>query len=122
MSEPGNRAGTGRDANGRMVPGTTLNPSGRPKVVEEFRARARKAVDEKIVARWIREVEDDGPDWVKCSELLAAYGYGKPSQSVELNADVTASNPHSQLTIEELRALARHQLEEESAKNNVEGD
>ena len=63
--------------------GPSLNPSGRPKVVEEFRKRARKAVDEHVISAWIAEVEGQGKEWVRCSELLAAYGYGKPSQPVE---------------------------------------
>lgn len=63
--------------------GQSGNPNGRPKVAEEFRARARKAVDDHVIQAWIEEVESQGENWVKCSELLAAYGYGKPSQPVE---------------------------------------
>ena len=56
---------------------------GRSKIDQDFRARARKAVDEHVLSAWIAEVEAQGKEWVKCSELLAAYGYGKPSQPVE---------------------------------------
>ena len=67
---------------GRFVKGQVANPLGRPKVAEEFRAKARKAVDAHVLAAWIAEVESAGEHWVKCSELLAAYGYGKPAQPV----------------------------------------
>jgi hypothetical protein len=61
------------------------NPGGpgRPKAFSEFREKARKAVDEHVLKRWISEVETMGEHWVKCSELLASYGYGKPVQPVE---------------------------------------
>lgn len=83
--QPANRQVSGRDSSGRILPGTSLNPEGRPKVDVAFRARARKAVDDRVLDRWIAELENDGPEWVKCSELLAAYGYGKPSQAVEIS-------------------------------------
>jgi hypothetical protein len=57
-------------------------PGGRPKENAEFRTRARKAVDAHVLDAWIAEVESQGESWVKCSELLAAYGYGKPAQPV----------------------------------------
>jgi hypothetical protein len=66
-------------------PGQSGNPKGRPPAIPaEFKAKCREAVDAKVVQRWIDEVENGGEHWVKCSELLAAYGYGKPSQSVEV--------------------------------------
>lgn len=79
MSDPANSPKTDK----RFKPGQSGNPSGRPKVVEAFRDRARKAVDEHVLERWIREVIEDGPEWVRASELLAAYGYGKPSSAPE---------------------------------------
>lgn len=63
--------------------GKSGNPNGRPKIVDEFRDKARKAVDASVLDAWIGEVESRGKEWVRCSELLAAYGYGKPSQPVE---------------------------------------
>ena len=63
--------------------GPSPNPGGRPKTEPAFRLRARKAVDAKVIARWEREVDENGPDWLRCSELLVAYGYGRPSQAIE---------------------------------------
>lgn len=82
----------------RFKKGRSGNPTGRPKVAEEFRARARKAVDEKVLQAWIDELEikertvitpagsfeimSRGKEWMRASENLAAYGYGKPTQPV----------------------------------------
>ena len=63
--------------------GKSGNPNGRPRIVDEFREKARRAVDAGVLDAWIDEVETRGKEWVRCSELLAAYGYGKPSQPVE---------------------------------------
>jgi len=101
-------------ANPAWTKGISGNPSGRPRVVDEFRLRARKAVDELVLAKWQKEVETDGPEWVRCSELLAAYGYGKPAQSLELTADITAHQDDTPpLTNEQRRQLLAAQLKGE---------
>ena len=67
---------------GRPFPkGQSGNPAGRPRVVQEFRQRARRAVDKYVLDRWKHEVMTEGPAWVRCSELLAAYAYGKPPRA-----------------------------------------
>lgn len=63
--------------------GQSGNPNGRPKVAEEFREGCRRILDAKVLKRWEREIDEDGPDWVKASELIAGYAVGKPSQAVE---------------------------------------
>lgn len=63
--------------------GQSGNPGGRPKLREHVRERCASAVDELVVEAWEAEVRTQGPDWVKCSELLAAYGIGKPSSAPE---------------------------------------
>jgi hypothetical protein len=68
---------------GKFVKGQSGNPGGRPKLINELRERALKAVDEVVLKYWRDQVETDGPNAAKCSELLAAYGLGKPSQQVE---------------------------------------
>jgi hypothetical protein len=76
--------------------GESPNPGGRPKVIEAFRLKARAAVDEHVLQAWIDEilpkpravrvageeviVTDRGPEWMRAAELLAAYGYGRPTQ------------------------------------------
>lgn len=91
--------------------GQSGNPAGRPKIVAEFRDRARKAVDEHVISAWINEVVSQGSEWVRCSELLAAYGYGKPSSSAEdreaMAAALADARPLALVSSEEiLRALA----------------
>jgi len=84
--------------NPNWVKGVSGNPAGRPKIVKELKARALKAVDEYVFKAWIEELEvrervvtiagrelvvrERGPNWVRCSELLANYGMGKPTQPV----------------------------------------
>lgn len=104
-----NRTATGRGEGKRFVKGQSGNPAGRPKVNELFRDRARKAVDEHVLEAWVAEVESQGEHWVRCSELLAAYGYGKPSSAPE---DLQAVKDSGRggltlLTREEILAIAR---------------
>lgn len=74
----------GKTARGRpFVKGQSGNPGGRPKLRDVVRERSAKAVDEHVVGAWIQEVVSRGDDWVKCSELLAAYGIGKPASAPE---------------------------------------
>ena len=72
-------------------PGQSGNVSGRPKKREDLAARCVRAVDDVVVEAWIREVQTFGEDWVECSKLLAAYGYGKPTQKLEHTGSVAIS-------------------------------
>lgn len=70
--------------------GRSGNPNGRPPKREELKVRCQRAVDDVVVEAWVRELgtaekkyADRGEDWVECSKLLAAYGYGKPAQKLE---------------------------------------
>ena len=58
------------------------NPGGpgRPRIPSEFKAKCKKATDEHVFKAWLSEVENKGDHWPKAAEMLAAYGYGKPSQ------------------------------------------
>ena len=88
--------------------GQSGNPSGRAKVAEEFRQRARRAVDEHVLSAWVAEVETQGEHWVRCSEMLAAYGYGRPASAPEdLAAAAAGPSPLVALSRAELLAIAR---------------
>ena len=95
---------------------------GRPKLVDELRQRALRAVDEHVMAYWLDEVQErprevmtsDGPITMvcrgshaaKCSELLAAYGMGKPVQPVESKVEMTHRGwDLDKMSADELRAL-----------------
>lgn len=95
-----------------FVKGQTGNPGGRPAVNPVFRDRARSAVDQHVLDAWVAEVTPDkegkrGPNWVKCSELLAAYGYGKPPSAPEDNEALRDGGGGWPLTREETLALAK---------------
>lgn len=68
--------------------GQSGNPGGRAKENPVFKARCRAAVDAEVIDKWIAEVRNMGEHWVKCSELLAAYGYGKPPQALEVSGAI----------------------------------
>jgi hypothetical protein len=76
---------------GRKSDGTgkSGNPGGQPARKAEFRAKCIKEVDESVFPAWVEEVRKRGPDWMRAAELLAAYGYGRPAQSVHVDGDVT---------------------------------
>lgn len=84
-------AKAGRDEKGRMLPGHTANPGGRPAAAKAFRDAAlvalREGTEEEgklLIDAWVDEVRRRGEDWAKASELLAAYCFGRPMQAVEL--------------------------------------
>lgn len=103
---------------GTWQKGQSGNPGGKNKLVAELRERCLDAVDAKVIAAWRDELEERprevvtqlgpitvtcrGPYWVKCSELLAAYGIGKPVQPTESKVDVVHHNA---------RDLTRDQLD-----------
>lgn len=107
MGEPQNKPGTGRNADGTLKKGAKLNPGGRPKENEMFRERAKKAVDEHVLEAWISEVANRGDGWVKCSELLASYGYGKAPAAPEDNEALRAARPLADVSADVILAALR---------------
>lgn len=105
----GTKTGVQRDAKGRLVKGSgAINPGGRPKQLAHLKSRCQAATDTHVVDAWIEEVETHGPDWVKCSELLAAYGYGKPSSAPEdLEAVKDGARPLREAADEMVAELAK---------------
>ena len=95
-----------RDETGRFRSGASGNPGGRPKVAREFRQRAAAVVDAHVVAAWESEVIERGPHWVRCSELLAAYGYGKPT-AIDDEGSEASCRPLEGLRPDQLIAIAR---------------
>lgn len=108
-----NSGKTAKAKRGRPFPkGQTGNPNGRPTINPVFRDRARNAVDQHVLDAWVAEVTPDaggqrGANWVKCSELLAAYGYGKPPAAPEDNDAMRSGGGGWPLNREETLALAK---------------
>ena len=80
------------------------NPGGRPTIDAEFRERCRNGVAQKVVEKWIAEVEREGKDWVACSKLLAEYGFGKPHQTQSIELDTQPERPYQDIPSSELVA------------------
>lgn len=123
MSDPENRTETGgRDAQGRILPGVSGNPAGRPK----------KTDDERAGEAWLRErtlgaaqtlTELQGPEHEPKIRLGAAIAHLKVTLGVlERIGDPEgkALSAHSGLTLEQLQANARYQLEREAERVKTE--
>ena len=95
-----------RNENGTFAEGNS--GGGRPKGLKELRIRARDVVDRHVIAAWESEIINRGDNWVKCSELVTAYGYGKPPSAPEdHDAAKEVFQPLAQLTREQILAIAR---------------
>lgn len=95
--------------------GQSGNPLGRPKSEPHMLKRCRAIVDAKVIDAWEQELTERGPAWVKCSELLVAYGYGRPKLDPESPDVVEGGSALRQLSREELQALARQSLTDDAA-------
>lgn len=80
MAENASKTRVGRP----FEPGNKGGP-GRPAIPKEFKAKCKDATDEHVFKAWLEEVESRGEYWPQAAEKLAAYGYGKPAQAVEVS-------------------------------------
>lgn len=82
-----------RDKQGRFIKGQSGNPNGRPGIPSQVRELAEKAPDR------IEEMLNSPatPAKVRAQLLMWCYEvvYGKPRQSVDMEADVTQNTPLS---------------------------
>lgn len=72
-----------RDEKGRLLPGNTANPNGRPKgkTLKEYQADQFRTMTDEEKAEWLKDVSKD-TRW-KMSE-------GMPKQDVQVDADITS--------------------------------
>ena len=84
MDEPANTVKT-RDELGRLLPGVSGNPRGRPKTVKvrevakAYLEEAAESGDKTRLELLVARLEKDDP------KTLLAYAYGKPVETVELS-------------------------------------
>src|SRR3954453_10669865 len=91
---PENRAAeVPRDPRGRMLPGTTLNPGGRPKAWKEFQQAVRERTPEAlaILDKALKSRDPAQRRWA--AEKVLAYAWGRPPQRVQVGADEDAPPP-----------------------------
>lgn len=93
MTKPENRA-----KSGQFAPGKSGNPAGRPKELGDIKTLIRERKDELIgwlfdIAEGKLDINADNPlmtvtkpgERTKAIEVLLGYGFGKPTQGVELS-------------------------------------
>ena len=94
----------GRTVKGRFAPGVSGNPSGRPRVDIGFRERCREFVTAEGWDILLEMARTPGRDQRPALELLAAYGFGKPTQAVEHSGGVADTSALDGFTVDEMRA------------------
>jgi hypothetical protein len=79
-----------RDPSGKLLPGATLNPTGRPKVWREFQEAVRERTPEalKIIDQALKSKDPEMRRWA-CERVLG-YAWGRPPQRVQIGGDEDA--------------------------------
>ena len=114
MSDGAQKSGASATRGRPFAPGTSGNPGGRPRldpeVVEALRAANLPAARRLAM---LSQSMDDDVALKACLAILDRNGH-KPTDKLELSEDPDSPvNPLRSLTVEELKAVARAQLEKE---------
>lgn len=78
-------------------PGQSGNPKGRPKTLRQFRERIQKEGYRLYVELLKIAYDRSDPEQMRAIELLLAYGYGRPSQKLELELHDLRSKSDSEI-------------------------
>ena len=101
-----------RDPRGRVMPGHTPNPGGRPKAWREFQQAMRERSPEAVavIDRALRSRDPGERRWA--AERVLAYAWGRPSRRLQVGGDddappvrVERAIDWSKLPPEQLRQL-----------------
>ena len=103
-----------RGSNGRFKPGHSGNPGGRPKMPAALREAMRALADDAVRVLEEALTSDDERVRLMAAAQIFDRGYGKPNQTVDMNARV--SNPADIVKAghERARALRRNNPDEAS--------
>lgn len=93
-----------RGPDGRLLPGSVLNPSGRPKTVKELAAKAAAHDEEAlaVILSIMRNKRLKASDRLRAAEELLNRGYGRSPQAVTLKGDIDEPIVTGYLTKEQL--------------------
>lgn len=99
----------GKRGNPNWVKGRGGNPGGRPKILGEVKELARKFMYEGGFDRLFDLAQNAGNDSVrlKAVELIMGYGFGRPSQKLEVEGkvDTNANVNIANIPIEQLKQI-----------------
>lgn len=118
VTPPDSAASSSKAAPGRpFVKGQSGNPKGRAKVDLIFRQKCRDVSDELVFDAWKKEVAERGDHWMEASKMLTAYGYGKPTERHEVEADeglLAALGIHREQALDLAREVASMSPDEQT--------
>lgn len=100
-----------RDSKGRVLPGRTLNPGGRPRQVRELLALARQSVPRALAlaAEFVENTQLDARVRLDAAKVLLGYGLGS-APKLETPADDEELAALRAMSDEELERVVRQRF------------
>lgn len=104
-------------------PGKSGNPGGMPKQVKHLLERARQSVPAALdfADELLKDVTADPRVRLEAAKFLCSYGLGAPPKVLPEDDDKRVSAT-DELTVEELRALARQSLADDASESEDASD
>lgn len=104
---------------GQFKPGHSGNPGGRPKQVLKLLRLARKHSRRALLfaVELLENTAEEGRVRLEAAKFITAYGLGAPPKVLEAETSAPRQEAADELTVDELRALARREVAMERAEN-----
>ena len=101
-----------RDEKGRVLPGRSLNPGGRPRQVRELLSLARTAVPRalELAASYVDDERMDARVRLEAAKLLLSYGLGAPPKLPSHEEDEIEAAALRAMSDADLERLVRQHL------------